>query len=778
MNEKFLKNIFLSLFFVGFIAVLTVFLMRDRSVSRTAQSIEVNQEVDFYSAKIQPIFNNRCIACHSCLESPCQLNLQSYEGARRGAIRDYLPHGGLRLTEGKLTRLFEDAQLTQEWRNLGFHDVIGTNEDSVLIQSLILAFESRPHPKDEADKNQFCAKNVSEFSIVENSHIKLAMPYGLPPISSSSLNTIKEWVNAGAKGPADENVEFPPKVLDAKIAWETFLNGQDMKSKHVARYLFEHLFLAHLYIEPESRFFLKLIRSSTTCDQPKIIPTRRPNEAPLFDKWHYCLIKAPGTIVDKTHIPYNFSLEKLNWVKRNFMDINWTPDSILDYTLEVASNPFLAFKSIPESARYKFLLEDAQYHINTFIKGPVCNGTPAVNSIQEQFYTFFIDPDSDLMALNADYSKMVSGLLAMPGKWGSNAKATSTPKENKEIVQIRNQYRQIRGQELEKWRPEGLRLSDIWDGDGINDNAALTIIRHNESARVVKGLSGDLSKTIFVLDYSLFERLVYNLVVNFDVFGNMPHKYLTRVYMDLIRMEAENNFLDFLPQNQRLPIKKSWYEGFLGHQKAAVFDEKQFSPVGTSVKFQDIGNYKLEMVRKIIFERMNEKVRGPVDRINWKALHTVNGKSEEERILSRIVSKTGTFPSRFPEVSLLIVTENNIPKKSYTIVHNRQLANVSLILLEEIRVDPKQDTLMVFPGYHTSYPNQFFKVEKSDLDDMATDVLAIQDQSDYERFLNKYGIDRMDTEIWNIYDFITADFMKIDPLNAGYLDLSRYYLAP
>src|SRR5260370_26082666 len=40
---------------------------------------------DDYATRIQPIFDNRCIACHSCYNAPCQLNLQSYSGLSRGA---------------------------------------------------------------------------------------------------------------------------------------------------------------------------------------------------------------------------------------------------------------------------------------------------------------------------------------------------------------------------------------------------------------------------------------------------------------------------------------------------------------------------------------------------------------------------------------------------------------------------------------------------------------------------------------------------------------------
>ena len=43
---------------------------------------------NFYLNKIQPIFNNRCVTCHSCFNSPCQLNLTSFDGVERGAHKD------------------------------------------------------------------------------------------------------------------------------------------------------------------------------------------------------------------------------------------------------------------------------------------------------------------------------------------------------------------------------------------------------------------------------------------------------------------------------------------------------------------------------------------------------------------------------------------------------------------------------------------------------------------------------------------------------------------
>jgi cytochrome c5 len=38
-----------------------------------------------YAASAQTIFDRRCVPCHACYDSPCQLTLQSFEGLDRGA---------------------------------------------------------------------------------------------------------------------------------------------------------------------------------------------------------------------------------------------------------------------------------------------------------------------------------------------------------------------------------------------------------------------------------------------------------------------------------------------------------------------------------------------------------------------------------------------------------------------------------------------------------------------------------------------------------------------
>lgn len=99
---------------------------------------------------------------------------------------------------------------------------------------------------------------------------------------------------------------------------------------------------------------------------------------------------------------------------------------------------------------------------------------------------------------------------------------------------------------------EHLTINAIWNGDGKNQNAALTVFRHFDSATVTKGLVGQAPQTAWVIDYSLLERIHYLLVAGFDVYGNISHQLNSRLYMDFLRIEGEFHFLALLPPENRL----------------------------------------------------------------------------------------------------------------------------------------------------------------------------------------------------------------------------------
>jgi hypothetical protein len=74
-----------------------------------------------YGQDIQPIFDRRCIACHGCLGSPCNLKLDSFAGVQRGAfaLNPYATH----LVDYPRTDMDAVGTLAG-WRALGFYPVL------------------------------------------------------------------------------------------------------------------------------------------------------------------------------------------------------------------------------------------------------------------------------------------------------------------------------------------------------------------------------------------------------------------------------------------------------------------------------------------------------------------------------------------------------------------------------------------------------------------------------------------------------------------------------
>ncbi|WP_413578465.1 fatty acid cis/trans isomerase [Bdellovibrio sp. HCB290] len=749
---------------------------------------------DLYTHKIQPLFDNRCISCHSCFNAPCQLNLQNFDGFARGANKLNV-YDGTRSESVAPSRIWIDTKSTEEWRVRHFFSVNTSVEPAknVFFEMLNMRAVNSSSVKVQVHESQVCAANTNELEAAKKSQPELGMPYGLPALTTAELDSVKAWISKGASGPSKEalqkSMSIPENLKSQILLWEKYLNAGDLKQKLISRYVYEHLFLAHIYFKESPRDFFRLIRSKSSCEKSDEIASRRPNDDPGVRKFFYCLKKFPGTVVAKTHLPYELSIEKLARVKHLFNESDWDIKELPSYATGVAENPFVAFQSIPAKARYQFLLDDAQYHVATFIKGPVCNGSMAVNSIQEQFYVFFLNPDSDNMVLSKDYEKHASPLLSMPGQFGSDVKFTSAPGDLGKITEFRESYRNLRSQELIKIRPKGYTLNDIWNGGETNPNAVLTVFRHDQNAVVMKGAVGDLSKTVFVLDYPLFERLVYNLVVNFDVFGNIGHQLLTRVYMDMIRMEAEELFLRFLPPEQRLSYRRKWYKGLLTSAKMSYI----FPPVGsaepTGVRFTESTETKRQMVEKILFYRMNETVRGSVDRINWRAVIPpesakinlqAKGVDAQLRKISALKAEgKTTFARFFPDVAFILVHgqgQQQIQPRVFTLIHNKEHENVSWITAESLRMDPKEDTLTLREGFWASYPNMLFELKEKDLPEFTRQVTQIKGDNDYEALVNKWGVRRQNPNFWKTYDELQKAYLSYDQVEAGYLDLTRYSL--
>jgi hypothetical protein len=750
---------------------------------------------DDYTTLIQPIFDSRCIACHSCYNAPCQLNLQSHSGLARGATKLNV-YDRSRPTSVAPTRLDIDGRSVSDWRAKGFSDmVVGTEPARTLLMQLLGLRTRHPtvQPKKPVAESNFCLADSDNAELVLQSAPELGMPYGLPPLSQAKMEVLSEWIARGAPGPSPASrPEVPPEVQTQVRAWEAFLNGPTPRERLMARYLYEHLFLAHLYFtsEPASRRpeFFRLVRSHTPCEAGvDEIATRRPNDDPGAGGVNYCLSRLDGTIVDKTHIPYDLSPQKLERIRRTFLEPQWDVGNLPGYADETAGNPFVTFSDIPVRARYQFLLDDAEYEIGTFIKGPVCNGSIAVNSIQEQFFVFFLRPEADGMVMSAEYTRQAQDMLILPGVWGSDVPIVDGIPFFRRLIAHREAYRKLRADRARELRPAGYTLEDIWNGDGHNPNALLTVFRHFDNAIVTQGAVGDLPKTLFVLDYPLFERLVYNLVVNYDVFGNVGHQALTRLYMDMIRMEAEELFLAFLPPSQRLGLRKSWYRGGpLTDLKLRYVFPLIDDAAPTGVVYRNVANAKAELVDRVMNEHLAPQVRGRPDALNWKVLQLPRGAwaapelTAVEQALRRVASikaaNATPFARFLPDLAVVQVRGGDGRAQLFSFIHNREHANISWILGESDRLAPQEDSLTVRAGVSGAYPNMFFVVPEAEIDVFSNTMARLKSAADYERLVDRFGVRRSNENFWSVYDAINSAHLAGDPVRSGTLDLTRYAL--
>ncbi len=209
-----------------------------------------------YMKEVKPLLDRRCVVCHSCYNSPCQLKLDSFEGADRGATKRAI-YNSSRLRSMDPTRLFTDAQSTEEWRQKEFFSVTdskasGDLNDSIMIE--ILSHKMK-NPKSVGEykpeaEDLTCSENQEELGSYLEKHPNNGMPLGFPALKPEEFDIIAGWLVQGAKGPdaAEQEMLVTPKASDALAIkqWETFLNLDDAKHVMTARYLYEHLFLAHI----------------------------------------------------------------------------------------------------------------------------------------------------------------------------------------------------------------------------------------------------------------------------------------------------------------------------------------------------------------------------------------------------------------------------------------------------------------------------------------------------------------------------------------------------
>ncbi len=732
-----------------------------------------------YSRDIQPIFTEKCVACHACYDSACQLNLGSGEGVARGASK--LPvYDGERSKAQMTTRLFYDALGASAWRQKGFYSVLDNQGNQAALMARMLELGHRtplePNAKLPAEivlglsRDNACPL-PAEFASYATDHPREGMPLAVTGLTDQQYQTLQRWLASGA--PIDEQALAPSARESLQISqWENLLNAPGARESLVGRWLFEHLFLAHIYFEGgEPGHYFQWVRSRTPSGQPiDLIATRRPNDDP-GTQVYYRLWPIQGVIVHKTHIAFAMNAAKLARVKTLFFTGNWQVDALPGYGPQRRANPFETFEAIPAGARYQFMLDNAEYFVRTFIRGPVCRGQIATDVIRDNFWTLFQAPEHDLYITDAHYRAAATPLLAMPGQIDDVGSILSLWLAYRDK---RNQYEALRLDAYADAPPPS--WSSLWAG---NDNALLSIFRHFDSASVSKGLIGDVPQTMWLFDFPLLERTYYQLAVNFDVFGNVSHQAQTRLYFDLIRNGAEVNFLRLMPANARDALLDDWYQNS-GKIKLWLDYQSIDNDTPTALKL-DKKDPKRDFAQQLLARYGDLNARpDPINRCAGAYCSRPDIApvfQDAEQALSRLTSRPAAglkVIEQLPEATMLRVEAADGRREVYSLLRNRAHSNVAFMLGEAYRYQPGLDTLTIFPGVLTSYPNFMFNVLAADVPAFVAAMEQARDGAAFERIVQRWGIRRSHPQFWGYFHDLNDYIKETEPVEAGVLDMNRY----
>lgn len=794
---------------------------------------------DTYLGKVQPLLGQRCVSCHSCTDSPCNMKLTSYEGIRRGASP--INYYTVRLGEAPDPKTSLGAQ--SFYSVIDFFTVDST-QGSLLYrlveQGMQNSLASDPAGAFDLEgvrelQNRYdqsaayqCPSDMTAYELYRKRHPLAGMPFGLPRLNNTEFAILHNWMAAGAKGPAPEN--FPelylpsqPRVIDT---WERWLNQDTPKSRLLGRYLYEHLFAAHIHFEEMPGEFYQLIRARTPPGSGRVsgldeIITPLATDDPGVDRVYYRLRKITELIARKKHVVWRVNDTTLQGLDDHFLKPPWrVPDHQIVLPDYRYTNPFRVFAQIPARMRHRFMLENSKLIVEAMVRSPVCLGRSATYAIADHFWVFFLRPESDVSS-GAPFFRISERALETMEEDMMRRIAEPTVRgrfDNNRVYT--NGYEQALRRDLQAQVDRGLRshaglgLGDLWDGGGENPNAWLTVLRHDASATVHYGQEGGLPQSIWVLSFANFERLYYNLVVDFKFWGSVAHKLGTWQSMGHARLDGEDLFVSFLPEASRATTREYYSGGmklpaqiitgyigkfFTGKKIERYIDLYPILSAGrpalTSLPGKERADHEFA---RLIQARMSPDVRVSDDRLNGRMSDAQNiyvsapigqitlGKmldfEQWEHAMRQVTEDRGQgrYAPYLPSITYLRVGRNG-EYRLYTLISNRGYLSHNIIFYKDQERDPKRDTISIYRGAVGDYPELFLDVPL----DMASDFLGrVQalDEINYREGLRTlkqdYGIRRNSVEFWPFVDWLHQSLAN-EPdgyLYGGIIDLSKYDL--
>jgi H+/Cl- antiporter ClcA len=315
----------------------------------------------------------------------------------------------------------------------------------------------------------------------------------------------------------------------------------------VARYVYEHVFLAAVALEESPGDLFRLVRSKTAAPAPvEIIDTPLPYDDPLshggVDRFYYRLRKITTPSVQKNHFVWRLGLDDIEALEALFLEPAWPAGGDLDPPWGTG-NPFRVFAAIPAESRARFLIENSEVIVSGITYGPVCLGQTATYAVKDHFWVFFIDPAHDVSVQDPKLGLETWNTFMDRSAFGDDA------------------YEDAYAKALARLTPDGYGIDAVWDGGGTNRNAWLTVLRHESNTSVMKGRQGGLPRSLWLMGYSGFERIYYDTVASFEYWAGDVSKLETLGFFNFLREEFEDSFLLLLREGERAAIRDRWTQG-------------------------------------------------------------------------------------------------------------------------------------------------------------------------------------------------------------------------
>lgn len=775
-----------------FIAITLMALPATMSTGQEASAPPPRTEhyVPSYTDDIQPLFNKRCIACHGCLGSPCNLKLSSFRGLERGGYGEnpYSVHLGDYGRTG-----MNVVQTTAEWRDRGFYPVLsrgGSRTENISRSMLTQMIEagakhntpgfSRKElmPLYKRRYEHTCPATPEALAAHIEENPAIGMPFGLPALDAKDVDRLRAWVAGDAPGPTDAQRREANMVADPTIvrAWEDFFNAKDKRSALVSRYIFDHMFLATIVLEESPGDYFRLVRSKTPPGDPgqnpparvEIIDTPLPYTNPYkyagVERFYYRLHKVTEPIVQKNHFVWGLDKRHIEHLQKLFLDRDWGNSAKLDGPEDAPwdlGNPFRVYQAIPVEARYGFLLENSEVIVSGINYGPVCLGQTATYAVKDQFWVFFVDPKYDVSVRDPKLGLETWETFMDRSLFGNDA------------------YEEAYAAALKKLRPKGYTIEAIWNGDKKDPNAWLTVLRHESNVSVMKGRQGGIPRTLWLMDYSGFERIYYDTVANFQYWSGDIPKLETLVFFNYLRQEFEDNFLLLLPESDREQFRNEWTQG-LGQVALAL---EPFAGGDQPTQVETSARAPMLSLIEDIQDHVGETVSGPRDLLNPHKKPKVSLddpiKSYDDWVTAASLltqTRTYKFPRFLPSVILLRLKNPEGHSRVYSLVANRVYETQDTILFQNGQELPHLYTMSIYPTVIGGFPNYFLEMELEQSAEFLRGLRNVQTLQDWNRLRDRYGVLRNSPRFWPTYDWFTAWNKKHRGIYAGYLDLSYYDL--